>query len=327
MKECLNSLNNLLVGLHGYISFMETTARQKNEDTTYYGPVKELVGRANEVASELMQYIYDQPPPIPSVLHEGEGGTLKQSLSESLTKPLRPAETPAVLDVDHVKKQTDALPLPPSFSTKKSSITPPRQFTPLPQMPSSMPPPPRSPRIGEPPSPTTGTTALAYQDDEPQFSPPSSPQPVREYPDLENLEIINREGNRGLILLVDDEEHLLYIASRMLASEGFAIIVCEEVFEALHIYETVGNYIDLVVLDYSMPVMNGEDVYYELTEIRKDAKVVLSSGIFEQEVISRLLKKGLRAFLPKPYKKETLIQTIVAAMAEKTENGKTAAAG
>ncbi len=118
-------------------------------------------------------------------------------------------------------------------------------------------------------------------------------------------------------MLVDDEEHLLYIASRMLAGEGFSVINCEEVFEAISIFEKIGQYIDLVILDFSMPTMNGEDVFYELTDIDPGVRIVLSSGIFEQEVISRLLKKGLKAFLPKPYKKESLLQTVTAAIGKR----------
>jgi two-component system chemotaxis response regulator CheY len=80
----------------------------------------------------------------------------------------------------------------------------------------------------------------------------------------------------------------------------------------------VGAHVDVVILDFSMPTMNGEDVFYELTDLDPNAKIILSSGIFEQEIISRLLKKGLKAFLPKPYKKESLLQTVQAAIGKKS---------
>jgi DNA-binding NtrC family response regulator len=131
---------------------------------------------------------------------------------------------------------------------------------------------------------------------------------------LDNLDIVNREGTRGLVMIVDDEEHLLYIAARMLASEGYRVINCSEVFEALHVFESVGKHIDLVILDYSMPTMNGEDVFYEIMDLDPKARVVLSSGLFEKDVVSRLLKKGLKAFLPKPYKRDSLLQTVTAAI-------------
>jgi len=59
-----------------------------------------------------------------------------------------------------------------------------------------------------------------------------------------------------------------------------------------------------------MPHMDGEETFRELRKITKNIPVILSSGYSEQEVIERFAGKGPQAFLPKPYKLETLIEIL-----------------
>jgi CheY-like chemotaxis protein len=122
--------------------------------------------------------------------------------------------------------------------------------------------------------------------------------------------ILNPKGTRELILVVDDDPELLELAGAMLEFEDYRVITAKDGLEALKIYGQMGKKIALIVLDYFLPVMNGDAVFDELKAIDPGVQVVLSSGFGEQATLGGMLARGLRGFLPKPYTHEKLIEHI-----------------
>ncbi len=125
-----------------------------------------------------------------------------------------------------------------------------------------------------------------------------------------DIPILNPRGNRELILLVDDETEISELASEMLADEGYKVVLAKDGFEALRIYQQIGQHIGLVVLDFFLPVMDGDAVFDELRELNPNINVVLSSGFAEQNKIGAMLSQGLRGFIPKPYTREKLLAQV-----------------
>jgi CheY-like chemotaxis protein len=121
------------------------------------------------------------------------------------------------------------------------------------------------------------------------------------------IKVINPKGNREYILLVEDEIQVAEVAAEMLAEEGYKVIVAHDGFEALKIYRNAGKQIGLVILDFFLPVMDGDAVFDELRGLNPNVNVVLSSGFAEQQKISAMLAQGLRGFIPKPYSSEKLL--------------------
>ena len=70
--------------------------------------------------------------------------------------------------------------------------------------------------------------------------------------------------SRELILLVDDEAEIAELASAMLTEEGYKVILARDGFEALRIYQQISKQIGLVILDFFLPVMDGDAVFDEL---------------------------------------------------------------
>jgi CheY-like chemotaxis protein len=124
------------------------------------------------------------------------------------------------------------------------------------------------------------------------------------------IPILNPKGNRELILLVDDETEIAELASEMLGDEGYKVVLAKDGFEALRIYQQIGRHIGLVVLDFFLPVMDGDAVFDELRELNPNVNVVLSSGFAEQSKIGAMLAQGLRGFIPKPYTREKLLEQV-----------------
>lgn len=124
------------------------------------------------------------------------------------------------------------------------------------------------------------------------------------------IEVQNPNGSRELILLVDDEAEIAGLASTMLTDEGYRVIVARDGFEALKIYQQIGKQIGLIILDFFLPVMDGDAVFDELRALNPEVVVVLSSGFAEQSKLGNMLAQGLKGFIPKPYTSEKLLEQV-----------------
>ena len=124
------------------------------------------------------------------------------------------------------------------------------------------------------------------------------------------IEIRNPRGNRENILIIEDDFEVAELAAEMLSEEGYKIILARDGFDALQIYQKIGKQIGLVILDFFLPVMDGDAVFDELRALNPDVNVVLSSGFAEQDKISAMLAQGLRGFIPKPYSREKLLAQV-----------------
>jgi len=122
--------------------------------------------------------------------------------------------------------------------------------------------------------------------------------------------VLNPKGNRDVILLVDDETEIAELAAEMLTDEGYKVILARDGFEALKIYQQIPKQIRLVILDFFLPVMDGDAVFDELRALNPEVAVVLSSGFAEQSKLGNMLAQGLRGFIPKPYTRDKLLEQV-----------------
>ncbi|QEM67543.1 response regulator [Geobacter sp. FeAm09] len=112
------------------------------------------------------------------------------------------------------------------------------------------------------------------------------------------------------ILIVDDDEMIRDVSAAMLEELGFATLAAADGPEALRIFRDRGDGIALVLLDMSMPVMDGIAVFRELRRIRPDVRVILASGYGEQEVEASLGEMGVDGFVQKPFNLEELAAVV-----------------
>lgn len=129
-------------------------------------------------------------------------------------------------------------------------------------------------------------------------------------PRTERLNVRNSNGPRELILFIEDEQEVSEVAAQMLMDEGYKVILAGDGFEALRIYQQIGKQIGLVILDFFLPVIDGDAVFDELRSMNPEINVVLSSGFAEQQKVSSMLAQGLRGFIPKPYTREKLLSQV-----------------
>jgi two-component system, cell cycle sensor histidine kinase and response regulator CckA len=131
-------------------------------------------------------------------------------------------------------------------------------------------------------------------------------------------------GKNGTVLVVDDEEIVRRTATSLLEQHGYAVVSAENGKVAVDLFRKLADDIDVVLLDMTMPVMDGEETLRELQAIRRDAKVILSSGYNEAEAVRRFTGGGLAGFIQKPYTSTLLADKIKRTLEEHRVSGVTA---
>lgn len=111
----------------------------------------------------------------------------------------------------------------------------------------------------------------------------------------------NAWQGEGVVLLVDDEEMVLDVTGQMLKRMGMHVLTAKDGLEAVATYRGHQVEIDIVLLDMTMPYLNGEETFQELHKINPEVKVVIASGYNEDDITSRTQSKGLAGCLQKPY--------------------------
>jgi CheY-like chemotaxis protein len=129
-------------------------------------------------------------------------------------------------------------------------------------------------------------------------------------PKRSSVAIDNPAGTRELILIIDDEALIVTLAKRMLTDAGYRVVTSAEPFQALEIFKQLKDEVDLVILDFTLPIMDGSEVFDALRKITPSVAVMLSSGFAEQDKVRAMLSQGLRGFLPKPYTQEKLLAQV-----------------
>lgn len=120
----------------------------------------------------------------------------------------------------------------------------------------------------------------------------------------------NADAPRPTILVVDDEEMTVGLAKRLLCEAGFNVLTAQSGFECLDVFRRRPHSCDLVLLDLTMPFMDGEETFARLREIRPEVPVVLCTGFIAQERLERMLQAGLSGFLRKPIAPNELISHV-----------------
>lgn len=117
---------------------------------------------------------------------------------------------------------------------------------------------------------------------------------------------------QGVVLVVDDEHAVRHTAARLIAHFGFQVREADSGPAALA-YFHAGGAADLVLLDQSMPGMDGLATITELHKILPALRVVLFSGFSEDVARRRFRGQGITRFLQKPFSLDMLRETLRAA--------------
>lgn len=117
-------------------------------------------------------------------------------------------------------------------------------------------------------------------------------------------------GERETILIVDDEPFIIDVTRDILNTFNYKILAAKSGQEAIRLYWQQGDRIDLVILDMIMPDMGGEDTFDLLKAIQPNVRVILFSGYSVTGQVQKLIDRGCRGFLPKPFSMTDLSEKV-----------------
>jgi two-component system cell cycle sensor histidine kinase/response regulator CckA len=111
---------------------------------------------------------------------------------------------------------------------------------------------------------------------------------------------------QGTVLVVDDDEMVRTAAGLLIERLGFSVLSASSGAEAVELFRKNSRKVSCVLLDVTMPVMDGEETFWLLREIRADVPVLFMSGHSSRDIDSRLLGKTRVDRLRKPFHRAEL---------------------
>lgn len=110
------------------------------------------------------------------------------------------------------------------------------------------------------------------------------------------------------ILIVDDAEFLRVRITKMLAGDGFDVFEAENGIKAVDLYKEVKP--DLVLMDITMPEMDGLAALREIRSFDSQAKVIMLTALGQESVVLEAVKAGARDFVVKPFERDRVMSAI-----------------
>jgi signal transduction histidine kinase/CheY-like chemotaxis protein len=119
----------------------------------------------------------------------------------------------------------------------------------------------------------------------------------------------------GTVLIVDDEETVCAVGKQILERMGFSVLMAPDGRAALKVFREHADEIVCVLLDLTMPHMDGKEAFRAMQRLHPGVRVILCSGYNEQDAIGRLTGIGLAGFIQKPFNMATLKEKLVEVLA------------
>lgn len=139
--------------------------------------------------------------------------------------------------------------------------------------------------------------------------------PAQSYlPDQKQEDVLHRLADGQHILVVDDEEDVLTVAKQMLEHYHFEVTLARDGREAEEIYAQNPGRFDVVLMDITMPHVDGISAYKSISSFDPNAKVMLMSGYSEHQATNALTGRSFGGFLQKPFQAQALVMSVFACL-------------
>ncbi len=123
-------------------------------------------------------------------------------------------------------------------------------------------------------------------------------------------------SERGAVLLVDDDVHVLRMGKRLLEKLGHRVVATVDAEEGIRYFREHPGDVALAVVDLIMPRVDGMQTLRQLREVDARARVVIASAYASETAMKEAVDQGADAFLAKPYTLSALSAAIAQAVGE-----------
>lgn len=112
----------------------------------------------------------------------------------------------------------------------------------------------------------------------------------------------------ALVLVVDDAQFMRMRLNKLLTDAGHQVVEAANGLEALEKYEQHSP--DIVMMDITMPEMDGLTALKELRQRHPDAKIIMCSALGQQSAVLEAIKAGAKDFIVKPFEPDRVLQAV-----------------
>jgi DNA-binding NtrC family response regulator len=117
--------------------------------------------------------------------------------------------------------------------------------------------------------------------------------------------------DKAKILIVDDEQSMLVTLGDILKILGYVVFTAENCHQAIELVKN--NKLDLILMDFKMPGMNGVEVYREIRKVDSSMKVIFITAYYEENIVKEAFLEGVCVICHKPLDIPQLLDHIKAA--------------
>jgi len=132
------------------------------------------------------------------------------------------------------------------------------------------------------------------------------PASAEQHAALKEAPELGKNQSRGTILIAEDEPMVRLSTVEMMKNMGYQVLEAPDGVEAVEQFRLHGAEISAVILDLTMPRMDGREALREILKLQSGAKIIICSGYHEQEAMQGTEAQAIAGFLPKPYRMKEL---------------------
>ncbi len=127
--------------------------------------------------------------------------------------------------------------------------------------------------------------------------------------------MVNTPAKSRTILIVDDEEMVLTLGRIILERHGYRVCLALSGAQALEVCQDPDLQPDCIIIDFTMPEMNGRDTLIAIRRILPSVPVLISSGYSDDEISEEMAGVDVSGMIHKPYRQESLVAALESALA------------
>jgi two-component system cell cycle sensor histidine kinase/response regulator CckA len=153
--------------------------------------------------------------------------------------------------------------------------------------------------------PMCGTTFRLY------LPVPSSQEYERPTEVAEGISLPVKPANRrGTILLVEDEQPMLWLLQKILLRQGYRVFAASDGESAIEIFQRHKHDIDVVLLDIGLPRVSGWQVFLQMKREQLNLRAVIASGYVEPDLQNNMQSAGVSRVINKPYVPDDVLKVL-----------------
>jgi two-component system chemotaxis response regulator CheY len=123
------------------------------------------------------------------------------------------------------------------------------------------------------------------------------------------------DGGAYRVLIVDDSMFIVKQLGQIFSSEGFEVAnTAADGDQGVEKYKELHPNIDLVIMDITMPVMDGVSAMEKILEFDKNAKVIMISALGKEDVVKKCLQMGAKSYIVKPLDRKKVLDVVASVL-------------